>query len=141
MPLIQHDYSMANGDGTIKVDYAVWERIPGPGPEPMFIPAPVLSIDLGDGPVKYSGSEYKTGTLDNPSLTCLTVTLSKTTDLGGSLFTVMIPPPVPPPGSAKAKLQAVAFRTVDRTFLANVGEQFPAESFDSTVLSGTYSQS
>jgi hypothetical protein len=141
MPLILDECSLANADGTIKVEYKVWERIPGPDPEPMFVPAPVLSIDLGGGPVEYSLSEYTSGTLTSPALTCLTVTIAKETDTGSTLFTVLIPRPVPPEGSSVAQLQAVAFRTVNRTFLANVGKEFPAESFDSSVLSGTYSQS
>jgi hypothetical protein len=140
MPLIRKDYSLANTDGTVKVEYTVWERLPGPTPEPLFIPMPVLRVNLGDDLVEYSASEYTTGALSNPALTCLTVTISKSIDTGGTLFTVMLPNPVPPAGSSEAKLEAVAFRTVNRTFLSNVGNEFPAESFDCTVLSGTYSE-
>lgn len=140
MPLIQDDYSLASTDGTINVDYTTWERVPGTGPEPMFIPAPVLKIDLGNGPVQYSPSEYASGRLTNPALTCFTVTIVKTVDTGSTFFTVLIPDPVPPAGSPQAKLEAVAFRTENRTFLANVGQEFPAESFDCAVLSGIYTQ-
>jgi hypothetical protein len=141
MPLIRHDYSLTNTDGTIKADYTVWERVAEPTPEPMFVPSPILKVDLGAGPVEYAVSEYSSGTLTNPALTCLTVQITKTIDTGGTLFTVLIPHPVPPAGSSQAKLEAVAFRTVNRTFLANVGDEFPAESFDCAVLSGTYSAS
>ena len=145
MPLIQHQYSLANSDGTMKADYTVWERIPGPGPEPMFVPSPVLTVDLGAGPVQYTVSEFASGTLTNPALTCLTVQISKTIDTGGTLFTVLIPQPVPLAGSSQAKLEAVAFRTINRTFLANVGEEYlvlqpskAAEPFTVMLEAGTY---
>jgi hypothetical protein len=140
MPLISETYDLA--DGQIKLTYKAWRRESGSSNEPFFIPAPQLRIDLGDGPVDYSSSEVTRSQLLNPSASALTVTVQRTVDAGATLFTVLLPDSaVPGTDPQVAKIEAVAIITTIRTFLGNVGKEFPAECYSAQVLGGTYKQS
>ena len=143
MPLVESKFTLASKPGKVMVTYATTHRTaPPPGViEPLFVMAPVLDLDLGNGPIKYGPSEFSVSQIANPALTAITVSIEKTVDAGGKAFTVFFPAPTLQEGKTQAKAEAVAFETQIRTFLANVGQRFPAEEFRVHVLRGTYSES
>jgi hypothetical protein len=140
MPLIRDEYNVA--DGQITVKYAEWTRVPGTQVEPFFVPAPQLSVDLGKGTVHYSDGEVTRSQIASPAATALTVTVERTVDTGATLFTVILPDSaVPGDDPEVAKVEAVAIITTIRTFLGNVGKEYPAECYRTQVLTGTYQHS
>ncbi|MGA5824274.1 hypothetical protein ACPC54_41330 [Kitasatospora sp. NPDC094028] len=139
MSLIYETYELGNEDITVR--YTSTSRVPGPGIDPLFLIAPRLTIDLGKGPVDYSSSEVGRSELSPPGVTALTVTVERSIDAGATLFSVLLPlSVVPGEDLAAAPVEAVAFRTTVRTFLADVGWKFPEQSYEAHVLKGTYTR-
>ena len=109
------------------------------GIDPLWIPAPSLTVDLGQGAVNYPPSEMVRFDIPSPLGFGLTVTVAKSIDVGAQLFTVLLPTQTVSDGPTDVtSIEAVAILTTVRTSLGNIGHKLPAESYDAFALQGTY---
>jgi hypothetical protein len=135
MPLLMSLYSLS--DGSISVTYKIWERAAGPVPEPDFVPASVLEVDVGKGPVSYSPSEVELVQVPPLAALLLTVTMEPAPDGGTTFFSVLLPKfaTQQSPG-AFTNIQGVAVITQMQTTLNNVHS--PTQTYTTTIVKGYY---
>lgn len=123
----------------VHVTYILARRVSTGGIDPLWIPAPSLTVDLGQGPVDYSPSEMTRFDIPSPMGFGITVTVTKSVDVGAQLFTVMLPMQSFDDNPTNVtSIEAVAVVTTIRTSLGNIGDKLPAESYDAFALQGTY---